>query len=529
MYSTNGTTWNEYTEALTITETTTVSAKAVKNGIESTVVSATYTRKPVVEYLEVTADMANNTEFIFSGNATVTAQEGAYLWLRDETGYGLIYGKINGDTLKFTPGTILSPNWKAKTNIYNGLMEFVNATDVAASGNTNEEYTVPQTITELKEDMLNAYVQVLNVKSFTVSGKNVTATLSDGTTMVMYNQFSKVIPTSEGNYTVLGAVSTHNGLQLTIISIEGNYVSAPTLPASQNFEGSMTVEITNNEADAAVMYSTDGTTWNEYTEALTITETTTIYAKAVKGNLESDVVSATYTKVEPVTYTLVNNVDELANGDKIILVGFCQAEGDNYGKAYAMAEYRGDYYSNFNAVNVTVEDNTVTTGLANVITLEANGDYWNLKAAEGYLYAASSEKNQMRPEAEVDANANAAIYISTDSMSIVFQGENTRNYLRYNYNNGACLFSCYAQGSSVKTPAYIFKAKTEQPAGLRGDVNLDNAVNIADVTSLIDYLLSGDATGISLDNANCNLDEAVNIADVTALIDYLLSGSWPAE
>ena len=64
------------------------------------------------------------------------------------------------------------------------------------------------------------------------------------------------------------------------------------------------------------------------------------------------------------------------------------------------------------------------------------------------------------------------------------------------------------------------------PAGLRGDVNMDNNVSIADVTALIDYLLSHDATGISVANADCNLDENVSIADVTALIDYLLSHEW---
>ena len=64
------------------------------------------------------------------------------------------------------------------------------------------------------------------------------------------------------------------------------------------------------------------------------------------------------------------------------------------------------------------------------------------------------------------------------------------------------------------------------PAGLRGDVNNDNNVSIADVTALIDYLLSGDATGVNLANADCNLDENVSISDVTALIDYLLSGAW---
>lgn len=66
----------------------------------------------------------------------------------------------------------------------------------------------------------------------------------------------------------------------------------------------------------------------------------------------------------------------------------------------------------------------------------------------------------------------------------------------------------------------------DEPTSMRGDVNKDKAVNIADVTALIDYLLSNDATNIDLEAANCNQDDAVNIADVTALIDYLLSQSW---
>ena len=60
----------------------------------------------------------------------------------------------------------------------------------------------------------------------------------------------------------------------------------------------------------------------------------------------------------------------------------------------------------------------------------------------------------------------------------------------------------------------------------RGDVNNDGDVNIADVTALIDYLLSGDDSSIVLANTDCNDDGITNIADVTALIDYLLSGAW---
>ena len=67
---------------------------------------------------------------------------------------------------------------------------------------------------------------------------------------------------------------------------------------------------------------------------------------------------------------------------------------------------------------------------------------------------------------------------------------------------------------------------TAKNAAQRGDVDGDNNVNISDVTTLIDYLLSGNASGISLSGADCNQDGSVNISDVTALIDYLLSGHW---
>ncbi|MBR5673393.1 MAG: M6 family metalloprotease domain-containing protein [Muribaculaceae bacterium] len=55
-----------------------------------------------------------------------------------------------------------------------------------------------------------------------------------------------------------------------------------------------------------------------------------------------------------------------------------------------------------------------------------------------------------------------------------------------------------------------------------GDVDHDGSVNIADVTALIDYLLSG-AGDTCLICADVDQDGNVNIADVTALIDILLT------
>ncbi|MBR5725506.1 MAG: chitobiase/beta-hexosaminidase C-terminal domain-containing protein [Muribaculaceae bacterium] len=56
-----------------------------------------------------------------------------------------------------------------------------------------------------------------------------------------------------------------------------------------------------------------------------------------------------------------------------------------------------------------------------------------------------------------------------------------------------------------------------------GDVNCDGFITISDVTSLINYLLTDDATGIDLEAADMNTDSLINITDVTALINYLLT------
>ena len=59
-------------------------------------------------------------------------------------------------------------------------------------------------------------------------------------------------------------------------------------------------------------------------------------------------------------------------------------------------------------------------------------------------------------------------------------------------------------------------------AGLSGDVNNDGKVNIEDVTCLIDYLLSKDATLVNVANADINGDGTISITDLTRLIDNLL-------
>ena len=58
---------------------------------------------------------------------------------------------------------------------------------------------------------------------------------------------------------------------------------------------------------------------------------------------------------------------------------------------------------------------------------------------------------------------------------------------------------------------------------LIGDVNGDGEVNIADVTTLIDYLLGHESDDFDAEAADVKDDGEINIKDVTALIDLLLS------
>ena len=59
---------------------------------------------------------------------------------------------------------------------------------------------------------------------------------------------------------------------------------------------------------------------------------------------------------------------------------------------------------------------------------------------------------------------------------------------------------------------------------IRGDVNGDGIVGIADVTELIDYILGSDPQPFILEAADVSGDGLIGIADVTELIDMILNG-----
>lgn len=139
-------------------------------------------------------------------------------------------------------------------------------------------------------------------------------------------------------------------------------------------------------------------------------------------------------KPEEVNYTRVENVSELKDGDKIIIV----ASNKTMGAANN---------NNYSAVDVTIKDGVITMppDVAYIeITVGVSGNYFTLHTADGYLYAASSSSNNLKAQATVDGNATWQIVINNGTATIIAQGDNTRNSLRY--NSSSKIFSCYGSG-----------------------------------------------------------------------------------
>ena len=164
--------------------------------------------------------------------------------------------------------------------------------------------------------------------------------------------------------------------------------------------------------------------------------------------------------VETGTCELVTDASTLAVGDQIILVGIA---GDN---AYAMA---GQNNNNRATTTATINsDGSITPNYEmQVITLEGSTDAWYFCVGEdSYLYAASNTQNYLKTKDLETAgdNAKATIEIEDEAATIVFQGDNTRNNLRFNSNNGKPIFACYASNSTTGSEPKIYRYISGQVA-----------------------------------------------------------------
>lgn len=480
-----------YSTPIAISTTTTVKAMGVKAGMSnSNIATATYT----IQQMPAITTIADLWEFAATAGSSTPSQPNANVTFNDwyVTGvknsqvcvsdgqYGfVIYQSGHG----FVAGDKLSGTVACKVLMYqNHYAEVmgVKASDLTVVSGQD----VPVLSTTIAALEVRNYGTAINLGTCSYNGIKFYDAAGDS--IALYNNFNvnpNPINALEAGkqYTVKGVSiiywqSNNQTQQIAPRSADDfeevvgptQQVATPTFtPAEGTYTEAQDVTITCATEGATIYYTLDGTnpTVNStaYTAAIAIDDTTTVKAFAVKEGLnDSDIATAVYNinivppipPAQETDYTMITNENALISGDKYIVVGI-------KGQAYKALGKQAS--NNRTAVDVTPVENVITVTPATTnddgvfeLTLGQDGDNWTLYDAVngGYLYAASSSANQLKVQAENNANGQWTIEIaSTGVATIKAQGANTRNWLRL--NSSGTPFSCYASG---QLDVYLYKA-----------------------------------------------------------------------
>lgn len=150
------------------------------------------------------------------------------------------------------------------------------------------------------------------------------------------------------------------------------------------------------------------------------------------------------------TWNLVKNAAALSDGDIIYIA--------NIGGTYAMGGQSGSYRTQVAATPINDGEQITPDNDFQEITLEKTGDNYYLNVGSNCLYANSSSNNNIGTGTQAAAGNNGkwSISVAADGKAtIVAQGTNTRNHLRY--NSGNTRFSCYASTSDLALPVLYRK------------------------------------------------------------------------
>ena len=533
-YSFDQSSWNEVIEPFTISEATTIYARAYDiDGNLSSVVSASYTIKEETPAYE-TVTFPYSVDFTKTQDKFVIEDKElsglTYVWKRDSK-YGMkasAYNKMNyvSESWLVSPLIDLTANTGAAdlsfehaTNLFNSIENAIAEATVwvrTESGQwTQLEVNYPEALgwdfvqggtVDLSSYNGNKiqigfkYVSSLEscgtweIKNFTIQAGEVVEKLEAGLSYSAANYTATIGEENEfpvlANPNSLTVTYSSTNESVATVDEEGNI----TLLAA----GQTTIKATSEEDDTYAAGSAS-------------------YLLVVK---DQEVAGTD-------KYELVTDASTLKDGDIIVIAFVGDITKDEVTTHYEMALSTTQNNNNRAANEVTVnEDGTITPGSSiQQITLEGETDAWYFNVGNGYLYAASKSSNQLKTETEADDNAKATISISDDgNATILFQGDNTHNDLRFNPNSGNPIFSCYANTTTQSLPQIYRKVASETPA-TEGDVNKDGKLTIADVTALVNIILGkddGPDPVFDHSKADVNGDKKVTIADVTALVNKIL-------
>jgi len=188
----------QYTEAIAVSQNTTIKAIAYLGEEASFVATARYTFPNFVENIAALYEIENTTEtYILTGDVTFVYRNGKNIYVKDETAGLLVFDQSNVVTTEYTEGDVISGGIIGTINMYHGMLEFVPTFNTAAS--TQNTGAVAPTVITVEQLLSNEYVsQLVKVENVAVetgatytegqTGDNVTFS-QNGSSALLRNNF----------------------------------------------------------------------------------------------------------------------------------------------------------------------------------------------------------------------------------------------------------------------------------------------------------------------------------------------------
>lgn len=167
--------------------------------------------------------LENGTAFTYTSDALVVYLNGAYAYIKDDTGSSLIYDSSKTKFANLGIGSRITANWTGKVSIYKNLFEAVPDDVLPTAGTSAVLVTYPEaTMSDMVAANMNQVVVLKGVAYTAPEGKNFTIS-QGGVEVKGYNTFNIEIAAPEDGktYNITGVISVYNNdVQFLPIAIE---------------------------------------------------------------------------------------------------------------------------------------------------------------------------------------------------------------------------------------------------------------------------------------------------------------------
>ena len=384
-------------------------------------------------------NLANDAEATFRNPVTVLAQGGANLWVKDNTGYMLVYGSVGKS---YEQGDVIPAGFSGTKVTYNGEPELKNPKGFkVASG---KETVIPEELALTADNISHAnFGHYVLVKGATINTTARTITDAAGNTVPYFNNMAAQLPKDlTKKYNVYAIVGSHyNGTT--------KKVDYQLLPVNVTFEDGTALPV-DPVADINALYG---------------------LSTGVKGMISAELSviyqNGSYMWVKDAnTYGLVYGylTNKFANGDKIKNLVAHWVTYDGYKEI------------------IPVDESAVKSGEgAPVEAQEVALEDVSLDMMHQYITV---------PGVALTATETAGTYTGNDGTVDLQVFNKFANDVKIPENLAGKKFRITGFVAKYKTQLQFIPVEVkDEAAGTLGDINADGEINVSDVTALINMIL----------------------------------------